>query len=117
MPEFDPSLKTIVTSKRERERIMRDKGLADIRDWNDPSKIKTEAERNRADLIEKQNRYLEDPVKRALEKAERGEEFQPELEARLSEERDRQMKADDERWQREAENRAEERAREERDRR
>lgn len=117
---YDPDLGCVVTSERHRERVMQEKGLGDVRDWESRENMLKVAAKNFEEARAKENAYIADPVARALQAAARGEtpdEFIPELEARLEEESakiDRQLES---RAQENRERQQEERERWERDNR
>ena len=83
---FDRDLQAVVTSEKHRQELMKKKGVEDTRDCTSIDTIRKIRDRNRKDQVAKENQYLDDPIKRALLQAENGEDFMPELTAKLEEE-------------------------------
>jgi hypothetical protein len=115
LPTYDPDLKTFVRGERHREKLMQEKGIADVRDWTDPANIKKEAARNLQERREKINEGTREAVRKALQDAEAGVDFTPELEARLEEDAKQKAAEEDRRVTLMRENQEEDRRRWERD--
>jgi len=107
----DRDLGCTITSEKHRERVMHERGLGDVRDWEKIENMKKVRDENKKAFRAKENAYLDEPIKRALEQAANGEDFIPELEAKLQEESDKKERELEERATRNREREIEERER------
>jgi hypothetical protein len=71
-PYYDRTLKCVVKSERERQAAMRLLNLMDARDWDDVESVEKVAKRNLRERLITRDRYMTDPVARALYKIAHG---------------------------------------------
>ena len=115
--QYDPDLKTYVRGERHREKLLQEKGIADVRDWNSPESIQNEAARNLAERRREINKPTNEAIKKALHDANAGEDFIPALEASIDADAKRQEAEQDRARQINRENAEEDARRWERDHR
>lgn len=112
MPRFkshyDRDLQAEITSPRQRERVMEERGVCDLRDWDSHENFQKEVEKNREEATRERNAYLREPVKKALQRAKAGDDPIPELERELEEHRAREAEAQEREERAAAERAAEE---------
>lgn len=65
-PYYDWSLGCEVKNERERQRLMREKGLVDAEDYDSYESLQRYAERNFKDRREAENLYMDEPLARAI---------------------------------------------------